>query len=480
VTSQVIEADLTWTGARFEPGVQIAVAADGRITAVGSLGQAPTLRLDRRALLPGFVNAHSHGFQRALRGRGERFPAGAGSFWTWRDAMYDLAGSLDAEAARRAYLHAFGEMRDAGITTVGEFHYLHHAGGGPDYVFDGVVLDAAKTVGIRLVLLNAYYASGGVARPLAGAQRRFRSDGLDAYWAQMDRLDARRDPRLQTLGVVAHSIRAVSLPDIAALHAEAGRRGLRFHMHLEEQVAEIEECIAAYGRRPMATLLDTLAIDGNLTAVHCTHTDSGEMARFLAAGGGVCVCPLTEANLGDGLPALDLVHAAGGLSLGTDSNARIGFLEEMRWLEYGQRLRLGQRGGPDEDAGLDVGEGRGHHRRHPDVVGQAHLDGRVVARSDREGLTGHPGDRPPDADGHLGTRGRDGRDHHDRDQRQRLHAPESHGKSTLPSAEGSERSSRRARVVAMSRMSMSPSERPAGTPGPTRKNDARMSGRSGR
>ncbi len=344
VPSQVIEADLTWTGARFEPGVRISLDPDGRIAAVGPLALPATLRLGRCALLPGFVNVHSHGFQRALRGRGERFPRGAGSFWSWREAMYDLVASLDRDSARRAYVGAFAEMRDAGITTVGEFHYLHHAGEELDYAFDAVVLEAARAAGIRLVLLNAFYATGGIGRPLAGAQRRFRSAGLAGYWAQMDRLEAGRDPRLQTLGVVAHSIRAVPLEDIAALHAEAVRRELRFHMHVEEQVAEIEECVAAYGRRPMATILDALAIEGNLTAVHCTHTDPGEMARFLAAGGTVCVCPLTEGNLGDGLPALDLVHRAGALSLGTDSNARIGFIEEMRWLEYGQRLRLMQRG----------------------------------------------------------------------------------------------------------------------------------------
>lgn len=344
VTSQVIEADLTWTGSEFEPGIRIAVDADGRITAVGRLPLAPTVRLERRGILPGFVNVHSHGFQRALRGRGERFPAGRGSFWTWRAAMYDLVAGLDPAAARRAYLQAFGEMLDAGITTVGEFHYLHHAGEEADYAFDGVVLDAARTAGIRLVLLHAFYATGGIGRPLEGAQRRFRSAGLDAYWARLDRLEQLRDPRLQTLGVAAHSIRAAPVEAIAALHAGAGKRGLRFHMHVEEQAAEVEECLAAYGRRPMAVLLDALRIEGNLTAVHCTHTDPGDMARFLAAGGTVCVCPLTEANLGDGLPALDPAHGAGPLSLGTDSNARIGFLEEMRWLEYGQRLRVGRRG----------------------------------------------------------------------------------------------------------------------------------------
>jgi formimidoylglutamate deiminase len=343
--TQLVEADLTWTGGRFEPGIQVAIGDDGRIEAVGSLRRQPTLRLARRALLPGFVNAHSHGFQRALRGRTERFPRGTGSFWTWRDTMYALADSLDRDSALAVYLQAFLEMRDAGITTCGEFHYLHHADEGTDYAYDGVVLRAARAAGIRLVLLNAFYTTGGIGRPLQGAQRRFESKDAQAYWGQMDRLGPQCDPRLQTLGVVAHSVRAAPLDAIAALHAEAQRRGLRLHMHVEEQRAEIDECMAKYGRRPMALLNDLLRIDGNLTAVHCTHTHPDDMARFLEAGGTVCVCPLTEANLGDGLPTLDRVHAAGArLSLGTDSNARIAFLEEMRWLEYGQRLQRQERG----------------------------------------------------------------------------------------------------------------------------------------
>jgi len=349
---QLVEADLTWTGQRFEAGIQIAIGDDGRIDAVGAWGHEPTLRLVRRALLPGFINAHSHAFQRALRGQAERFPQGAGSFWTWRDAMYALADSLDPERARLVYLQAFREMRDAGITTCGEFHYLHHAGEGNDYEYDAVVLEAARAAGIRLVLLNAFYTTGGIGRPLQGAQRRFESPSVEAYWAQMDRLAARCDSPLLTLGVVAHSVRAAPLEAIAALHAEAQRRQLRFHMHVEEQRAEIDECLAKHGRRPMELLVDLLPIDGNLTAVHCTHTHPDDMARFLEAGGTVCVCPLTEANLGDGLPTLDRVHAAGArLSLGTDSNARIGFLEEMRWLEYGQRLRRQERGAFRDEAG---------------------------------------------------------------------------------------------------------------------------------
>jgi len=343
--TQLVEADLTWTGDRFEPGVQIAIDDDGRIEATGSMGRPPTVRLTRRALLPGFVNAHSHAFQRALRGRTERFPRGSGNFWSWRDTMYALADSLDPKRALAVYVQAFREMRDAGITTCGEFHYLHHAGGGTDYEYDGVVLEAARITGIRLVLLNAFYTTGGIGRPLEGAQRRFASKDAGAYWRQMDQLARQCDSRRQTLGVVAHSIRAAPLEDIAALHTEAQGRGLRFHMHVEEQRAEIDECMATYGRRPMAVLNQLLRIDGNLTAVHCTHTHPDDMGRFLEAGGTVCVCPLTEGNLGDGLPTLDQVQAAGSaLSLGSDSNARISALEEMRWLEYGQRLRREERG----------------------------------------------------------------------------------------------------------------------------------------
>jgi formimidoylglutamate deiminase len=344
MTPKVIEADLTWTGRRFEPGLQVAVADDGRIEAVTN-GRNPTDRHPRSALLPGFVNAHSHAFQRGLRGRGERFLAGSGDFWSWREAMFALVERLDQRELFRLSVQAFEEMRDAGTTTVGEFHYLHHAGDGTDYEFDRVVLEAAAAAGIRIVLLQTYYATGGIGQPLGPAQRRFRSTDVAAYWKQMDRLESILDRRTQSLGAVAHSVRAATIEDIAALHAEARRRGMPFHMHVEEQRREIEECVAAYRRAPMRVLLDKLDIAGNLTAVHCTHTAPEDLRQFLGAGGTVCVNPLTEGNLGDGLPVLEPVpHLLERLSLGSDSNARISPIEEMRWLEYGQRLRNERRG----------------------------------------------------------------------------------------------------------------------------------------
>src|SRR4051812_25622904 len=171
VSAKVIEAELTWTGRRFESGPQVVVGDDGRIEAVAT-GRTPTDRHQRCALLPGFINAHSHAFQRGLRGRGERFPAGSGDFWTWREAMYALVERLDEGELFRLSVQAFEEMRDDGITTVGEFHYLHHAGDGTDYEFDRVVLEAAAAAGIRIVLLQTYYATGGIGQPLGPAQRR--------------------------------------------------------------------------------------------------------------------------------------------------------------------------------------------------------------------------------------------------------------------------------------------------------------------
>lgn len=348
---QIVSAELTWTGEGFASGLQVEIDASGRLGRIGpDLGE-PTLRLAGQALLPGFVNAHSHAFQRGLRGA-ERFPEGSGDFWSWRDAMYELADSLDEAGFSRLTRKAFAEMRRAGITTVGEFHYLHHASDEADFRFDDLVLEAARAERIRLALLVAHYRAGGVGRELHGAQRRFRTESPAAYWRQMDRLAGRLAPATQSLGAVVHSLRSSPPEEAAEVFAEARRRGLVFHLHLEEQRREIEECRDAYGATPMGLLLAHLDDLRGLTAVHCTHSESAELAMLLERGGAVCVCPLTEANLGDGLPDLaPLLERGAAPSLGTDSNARISMLEEMRWLEYGQRLRLGRRGVARDGAG---------------------------------------------------------------------------------------------------------------------------------
>ena len=343
----LIQADLTWLGGTFASGVTVAVGVSGRVESVGPArhsGSGAFRRMEGMALLPGFVNAHSHAFQRGLRGAVERFSPGSESFWTWREAMYALAAALDREELGQICRRAFAEMRSAGITAVGEFHYLHHDGD-RDWAFDDVVLEAAAEVGIRLVLLQACYSAGGIGRPLEPGQQRFATPDLPGYWRQWDRLARQLDPRTQSLGVVAHSVRAAGLAEIKALHAEAGRRRLPFHIHVEEQRREVEESVAAFGRTPMRVLCDELDTAEGMTAVHCTHTEPADMAAFLERGGRVCVCPLTEAHLGDGIPDLSAPHAAGGrLALGTDANTRISAVEEMRWMEYGQRLRSQRRG----------------------------------------------------------------------------------------------------------------------------------------
>ncbi len=339
----VLEADLTWTGARFESGVRVAIDPEGRITAVGALPEPPGERLRGLALVPGFVNAHSHAFQRGLRGRGERFPSGAGSFWSWREAMYALVDELDADKLRALSARAFREMLAAGITTVGEFHYLHHEKGGADWALDEAVLEAARETGMRLVLLQVYYRTGGIGKPLERAQQRFDGRSLEEYWRQLDALRARLDPARVTVGVAPHSIRAVDLDELVELHARARKRGLVVHMHVEETAKEIQECHAAHGRTPMELLAARLDLDAGFTAVHATHTAPEQLGFYLNSGASLCLCPLTEANLGDGTPVLGHVPRD-GLCLGTDSNARISMLEEMRWAEYGQRLAREERG----------------------------------------------------------------------------------------------------------------------------------------
>jgi len=350
---QVFAPDLLWSDGALRPGLTLWVDAEGKIERVvplaaaaeGADGDFELQRMPGIALLPGFVNAHSHAFQRGLRGQGERFPTGAGSFWTWREAMYGLVDSLTPERLFDLTLQAYREMRRAGITTVGEFHYLHHSAAEADFVGDEAVVAAAAEAGIRLVLLQAYYKTGGIGSPLQGAQRRFETASLGGYWDQLESLAGRLEGGTQTLGVVAHSIRAVPLQELRGLLAESRRQRLPFHIHVEEQQQEIAECRAVYGKRPLELLLEQAGGLEGVTAVHCTHSRPDQLRRFVQLGGRVCVCPLTEANLGDGIPPLGPVpESHRRLCLGTDSNARISMLEEARWLEYGQRLKNEGRG----------------------------------------------------------------------------------------------------------------------------------------
>lgn len=349
---QIIEADLTFHDGRFVPHLQIGIDADGRIAAVGKLGVA-TRRMTGRALLPGFVNVHSHAFQRALRGYGETYPEGQGDFWSWREAMYRLVQRIDRAAMKRICKLAFEEMLDAGITTVGEFHYLHHHDPNVcDYSLDEIVLQAAAETGIRMVMLASYYRTGGVGAPLAGGQRHFATNDVDDFLRHVDQLTERLDRRTQTIGIAPHSVRAVPLSDLRELAAAAAERGWVCHVHVEEQRKEIEEFRAAHEVNPLNWILDHLEVDERFTLIHGTHSDSEDMLRFVSRGGHVCVCPLTEGNLGDGINDPLAMSARGGrICIGTDSNIRIDMFEEVRWLEFVQRLRRENRGVLRESSG---------------------------------------------------------------------------------------------------------------------------------
>lgn len=341
---QRVAAEFTWVGGKFVRDVVVDTSTDGVIRHVGARDASPAISLTRTALIPGFVNAHSHAFQRGLRCEAQRFISGAGNFWSWRETMYRLVDVLDVDSFYTYSRQAFEEMLAAGITAVGEFHYLHHAGTN-GWVFDDAILSAAKDAGIRLCLIQTYYATGNVAEPLAGAQLRFNPVSRDAFLAQLARLERSLDRQTQSIALACHSIRAVGLDDLRYFRALAAERDWPFHIHVEEVRKEIADCRAAYGAGPMATLLKEVAIDPDVTAIHCTHSARQDLKEWTSRGANICLCPLTEGNLSDGfadLPAI--VEMDGRICFGTDSNIRISAAEELRMMEFGHRARHERRG----------------------------------------------------------------------------------------------------------------------------------------
>ena len=341
--ARLLQPTLLWNGSTFLRDHSVLIGDDGRILEVGEGIEGPVEPLGG-ALIPGLVNAHSHAFQFGLRGRAEAFPRDASSFWGWREAMYELVGALDSDRCYELSHAAFTEMLAHGVTSVGEFHYVRHDESG-DHRLDEAVLLAAEDAGIRLVKLVACYLTGDLDAPLSGAQARFDAGSVDDYLRRLDAVGDRLDAATQTLGVVAHSVRAVSIDDIVRLHEASIERGLPFHIHLEEAPLEIETCQRVHGCTPMRLLLDRGVVSRNVVAVHCTHSTPDDLRDFAEAGGQVCLCPVTEANLGDGIADLPTMLEAGiPLSVGTDLNSRTDLFEELRWLEYVQRLARQQRG----------------------------------------------------------------------------------------------------------------------------------------
>jgi len=340
-----IFAERTLLPSGWASAVRVAVDAAGRIDTVEQA--ARPLPDDERVavLLPAPANLHSHTFQRALAGLAERRgPAAHDSFWTWRETMYRFLDVLLPDEIEAIAALAFMEMLEAGFAAVAEFHYLHHQPGGAPYADIGELSArigaAASAAGIGLTLLPVHYAQGGVdGRPLKGGQLRFGND-LDRFTRLLDRAAAltRALPADTRLGIAPHSLRAVGRADLAAL---AGLMpGVPFHMHLAEQEGEVDETLAIHGARPVSFLLDNFAVDTGWCLIHCTQMTADETERLAATGAVAGLCPVTEANLGDGIFDGARYLAAGGrFGVGSDSNIRIAFNEELRQLEYSQRLR---------------------------------------------------------------------------------------------------------------------------------------------
>jgi len=309
--------------------------------------QTPAIVYDlgRSLLLPGMVNAHSHAFQRAIRGathrRGAHDPS---SFWSWREAMYRAANRLDPETLFTVTRDCYREMLRAGITCVGEFHYVHHTPDGRPYAdpneLSRQVIRAAEVVGIRLVLLAVYYARAGAGRQPLPEQRRFCDASVDAY---LRRLDTLRGEGV-AVGVAPHSVRAAPREALRELAAYANHHQLPLHMHVSEQPQENAECQAEHACSPVALLAASGCLErpGGFTAVHAIHLEAADFAAL--AGHNVCACPTTEADLGDGIiPVADHLRHGVHLALGSDSNAVIDLVQEARLLEMHERLRTRSR-----------------------------------------------------------------------------------------------------------------------------------------
>jgi formiminoglutamate deiminase len=327
--------ELAWLGGE-RAAANVLVEIDGdRLGAVTAGVETPPPDAERLTglTIPGLANAHSHAFQRALRGRTQ---AGTGSFWTWREQMYEQAQRLDPDSCFAISRAAFGEMALAGITCVGEFHYVHHAPGGAPYedpnAMGNAVVAAAAEAGIRITLLDACYLHGGIER--------FR-DRDAAAWAE--RVSALSDGPALRVGAAIHSVRAVD-PDSARTVAEwaAGRP---LHAHVSEQPKENEDTVAAHGRTPTALLAEAGALAGLFTAVHATHLTDEDVTLLGGSGATCCLCPTTERDLADGIgPALRLREAGASLAVGSDSQAVIDLFEEARAIELDERLATGVRG----------------------------------------------------------------------------------------------------------------------------------------
>jgi formimidoylglutamate deiminase len=374
--------DLIFAGGRFQSGLALVCDSSGtifRLAPLDELRNEKRINLTNRAMLPGMINSHSHAFQRVLRGRTEyRTNDQQDSFWTWREMMYSAATRLTPEDIFDASRMAFLEMALHGITTVGEFHYLHRHPDGTSYddpnLLAKEVVRAAGDVGLRIALLRVAYARSGFKTDPNTRQARFIEKDPEVYLKNLERLidDVARgsSPTVREgvtsvdyaptawVGVAPHSVRAVPLEYLREVITHANRLDLKVHMHVAEQPAEVSACVEEYGRTPVALLQTEGLLSENFTAVHAIHVTPKAIASFARTGAMVCACPTTERNLGDGVvPADEYFKHGVPICLGTDSHAQISLLEDARELEYHLRLQKLERAVLDRGSSPTVREG---------------------------------------------------------------------------------------------------------------------------
>ncbi|GHB13026.1 MULTISPECIES: formimidoylglutamate deiminase [Streptomyces] len=349
-----------WLGTHVEPGVTLDVAG-GRIAGVrtGIDAPPPGATALRGLTLPGLANTHSHAFHRALR---STVQVGSGTFWTWRELMYRAASRLTPDTYFDLARATYAEMALAGITSVGEFHYLHHAPGGTPYdnpnAMGEALIAAADAAGIRITLLDTAYLAAGFGERPNRHQLRFSDTTADA-WAERASLLKGGDHAL--IGAAIHSVRAVPAGQLATVVRWAEERGAPLHVHLSEQTAENDACLTAHGRTPTRLLADHGVLGPRTTGIHNTHLTAEDIELLGNSGTGTCMCPTTERDLADGIgPAAALQRAGSPLSLGSDSHAVIDLFEEARAMELNERLRTHVRGHWTAAALLRAASADGH------------------------------------------------------------------------------------------------------------------------
>jgi formimidoylglutamate deiminase len=306
--------------------------------------------------IPGFPNAHSHAFQYAMAGMAEQHTSGTkDDFWSWREAMYQCALSMDPNQIQTVATMLYIEMLKKGYTHVAEFHYLHHNKDGKPYdnfaEISLSLLNAAAIAGIRITLIPVFYQRGGFGKDATERQRRFVFKNKDDYFRLLEESkSSARKITTATMGFGVHSLRAVDAADIISIEKQ-GPRDIPFHLHASEQLKEVEDCISYLGQRPVEWLLDHLPLNDRFNIVHCTHLNDAEVERLAKSQANVVLCPGTEANLGDGIFRLtDFEKHNGNWCIGTDSHISLNPLEDLRWMDYAQRLISHRRNTFDDGA----------------------------------------------------------------------------------------------------------------------------------